>query len=181
VNRLLWTLRHIDRDIGLPGVLGLALILCAMLFHWQVLNRAREGLTAMQTASAKAIVPMVGPRESSVATVTAQLARFHGTLAPVSAETLADALGRIHAAARDESVILEQGSYRLALDGTEPLARFEVLLPVKASYPQIRRLLAKVMRDVPSLALESLSFSRQAIGEGTIDAQLRFVLYLKKR
>lgn len=55
-----------------------------------------------------------------------------------------------------------------------------IVLPVKGSYRQLRRFMARALSDTPALALETVSLNRQAVGDVAIEAQLRFRLYLKK-
>jgi hypothetical protein len=51
-------------------------------------------------------------------------------------------------------------------------------LPVKGSYIQIRKFIVKVLNSVPSAALEEVSFKRDAISKGELEAKIRFSIYM---
>ena len=57
--------------------------------------------------------------------------------------------------------------------------RYQIVLPVKGSYLQVRRFLAQAMRDTPGLALEGISFQRQEGDAPVLEAQLRLTVYLR--
>jgi len=42
--------------------------------------------------------------------------------------------------------------------------RYQVVLPVKGSYPQVKRFLAQAMHDTPGLALDAISMQRDQGG-----------------
>ena len=58
------------------------------------------------------------------------------------------------------------------------LTRYQLTLPVKGSYRQIRGFIAQVLTDVPASALEEIGFRRDTVGTDRIDARLRLTLYL---
>ena len=49
---------------------------------------------------------------------------------------------------------------------------------IKGTYPQLRGFVAEVLEKVPAAGLEDVVIKREAIGVPTLDAQLRFVVYL---
>jgi hypothetical protein len=51
-------------------------------------------------------------------------------------------------------------------------------LPVKGTYPQIRKYLAALIADMPALSLQQVQFKRQKVGDPFVDADIRLVLYL---
>ena len=58
------------------------------------------------------------------------------------------------------------------------LWRYEIVLPVHGTYPQVRVFLAQVLTKIPHLALQSVSFERQKVGDAMIEANIRLTLYL---
>ena len=56
--------------------------------------------------------------------------------------------------------------------------RFQMVLPVKGEYRQIRRFLAALPAEIPIIALEDVQFSRQNVGDSTVEARIRMALYL---
>jgi hypothetical protein len=87
-----------------------------------------------------------------------------------------------------ETIQRDAQKYGLALAGTEykwqrrpnaKLAEVRIAMPVKASYPQLRAFVSDVLVDVPGLALEQFDLQRENIGSASVDARLRFALFLK--
>ena len=94
------------------------------------------------------------------------------------AASLPELLDKVYAAAAQRSVALEQGEYRLTRERGGRLARYQVILPVRASYPQIRGFVEDVLERIPAAALESISFKREAASADGVEAQIRFTLFL---
>jgi hypothetical protein len=91
---------------------------------------------------------------------------------------LPDALARLHNAASAYGIALDQGEYRLSTDSNGRLLRYQITLPVQGAYPNIRKFVARALRELPSAALDQISFERAQIGENRIDAQVRLTLYM---
>ena len=84
---------------------------------------------------------------------------------------------QIHAVADQEHIILERGDYRRpTTEGPLPTP-LKITLPVKGSYTQIRRFVTATLAEVPTLALDEISFQRQSARDSKIEAQIRFTLY----
>lgn len=94
-------------------------------------------------------------------------------------ERMPDLLERIYRAAAEQGVALDRGDYQLSPEREVKLVRYDIVLPVKGGYLQVRRFLAQVLNDVPSLALESIAFNRQRINESQVDVQIKFSLYMR--
>ena len=58
------------------------------------------------------------------------------------------------------------------------MGMYEVDLPVKGSYVQIRKFIVKVLNAMPSAALEEVSFKRESVGSGELEARIRFTIYM---
>lgn len=107
---------------------------------------------------------------------TVWLEQFYGLLPPTS--TAPDSLRAIFAAAAAHALVLEQGEYKLALDRNRRLATYEIALPVRGTYVQIRKFTSEVLERIPALALDQITIKREAIGDPGVDASLRFTLFL---
>lgn len=91
-----------------------------------------------------------------------------------------DAMAIVFQAAAQQNLMLDQAEYHQAHDRDSKLMRYEIVLPIKGSYIQVRKFIAQALADVPNLSLDSMTFSRQKIGDSSVDAQLRFTLYLAR-
>ena len=103
-----------------------------------------------------------------------ELNKFYGFF---SGTPLTEWLNKLYAAAAAQQLVLEQGEYRLSSDKTGKLARYQVTLPVKGSYLQIRQFVDQALIDVPVAALDDINFKREAIGATQLEARIKFTLY----
>lgn len=93
-------------------------------------------------------------------------------------ESVPNLLGAIYNAARAESISLSEGEYKYIRAKTGGLGMYQVNLPVKGSYVQVRMFIVKVLNEIPSAALDEVSFKREIVGSGELEAKLRFTVYL---
>ena len=108
---------------------------------------------------------------------TMQIAAFERYFPP--ATQINTVLRDIHAAAEKETLVLERGEYRLIEEAGLDLLRYQITLPVKGSYASINAFVRRVLRDVPSLALDGISLQRQNAGEAAIEAQVRVSVFYR--
>ena len=170
-------LRRAFHHLAWPGVLGVALVLAALLVTLSVvqtkttrlaeLNRERASLKTRIEQAAKSGIPETGSQD--------ELARFYGFFAGTH---LTEWLNKLYAAAGAQKLALEQGEYRITPDKSGKLARYQITLPVKGSYVQIRQFVAQALADVPVAALEDINFKRETIGATQLEARIKFTLFL---
>jgi hypothetical protein len=58
------------------------------------------------------------------------------------------------------------------------LARYEMLVPVRGKYSQVRGFIADALRAVPPMALVDVAIKREGVESELLDANLKFNLYL---
>ncbi len=87
---------------------------------------------------------------------------------------------RLYHLASAERISLARGEYALGVDPKTQLARYQIVLPVRGSYPQIRGFLQALLGQVPTLVLEDLELQRKRIGERELNGRLRMTLYLSR-
>ena len=157
------------------GALGAAVVTAS--FHVSVVRPTQLELDVLQrqVAGLRAQHKLTGPAERQNPRL--QLVRFYesfpaGTSAP-------NWLGRIHAAAEANHLELIQGDYRIISKGHEQLAQYQITLPLKGSYPNIRGFMNAVLSELPSVSLDNVAFERQKIGESSVEVTVRLTLYLR--
>ena len=163
--------------LGWPGLLGIGSVffVAAFVLGWAMPLQQRL-LAVKQEADVLRAHSVAKSDAKKRLNPAEQLAEFYRFFP--KREVLADSMAKLYDAAAQQTLNLDQGEYRLAQERDTRLARYEIVLPVKGGYMQVRKFIAQVLTDLPSLALESIAFNRQKIGEPTVDAQLRFSLYL---
>ncbi len=176
-----WNPRRMARALRLPGILGIGLLAMCAAVYLSTLQPAERRLreTRQSTLSLREQIKRAGPGLNDQRPATEQLAQFD-RIVP-SEKKLPDLLGKIFAAAQAQGLVLEQGEYKVSRDKDDPLMRYEITLPVKGEYPQIRRFLSGVTEDVPIAGLEQIQFERQKVGTPTLDSKIKLVLYLEQQ
>ena len=178
MNRLHALLGPGGGHLGLSGVLGIALLVAVCGFHVsaldpqevQIADLQRESMQLQRQAKVSDQDVPQGPAE--------KLAAFYGAFPP--AKELPDLLEKIFEAARKETLVLEHGEYRALKDSVGELMRYQVTLPVQGTYPQIRKFLRSALAGIPALSLDSIQFDRRKIGDATVEAKIKLVVYLGK-
>lgn len=107
-----------------------------------------------------------------------QLGQFYGFFPEQSA--IAEKMAKLYEAAAQQNLNLEQGEYRLVSVRDSKLVRYDIVLPIKGGYLQLRKFVAQVLTDVPNLSLDAITFNRQKIEDSSIDAQLNMTIYLRR-
>lgn len=178
VNRLV--LVESMHYLGLPGLLGVGLLVLALAALFSVVMPTQKdlerGRIAQQRAEQTARVQAGGGKKPQ--TRADQLKTFYSAFP--SEITAADALQGIYDTANQNGVALPHGEYSMAVDEGTRLARYNITLPVVGSYEQIRGFIAAALAAVPALALEHVDFQRQKIGDPQLEAKLRLTLFLTR-
>jgi hypothetical protein len=174
VNRALWLLRRHGAPVALAagGVLGAA----ALAVQWTVLPPLQARIEALR-ADAGRDVPARRALERPDG-ARARLAAFYGYFD--RPERLTDHLGALYAAGLQAGIEFKRAEYRLASSPERRLDRYQIVLPVRGSYPAIRGFIAETLRALPTASLDQVQFQRREVGEAAVDAQLVFTLHLAR-
>jgi hypothetical protein len=171
---------HVQRA-GLPGLGGAALLalvlgygVFGLLPDWQSLDALRQNSHKAnefleKVANGTATLPVVPSQ---------QLDEFHKALpTQLDATTVID---RIYAMASKEKINLARGEYALGIDPKTQLARYQILLPVRGNYPQLRRFLHALLTELPAVVVEDVDFQRKRIADTELSGRIRMTLYLSR-
>lgn len=170
MNALIWQLRQWARHLGNAGLAGMGMLLAALLFAIEAESQQRsnavqqERLVALRLETARrAAAPAPQPLNPLAA------------LPPDAAA--AQQIGELEQLARAHGLDLPRGQYSVApLMGTS-LQRWQLVLPVEASYPALHAFLAAVLERQPNLTLDELKLKRERIESVALQAELRLSLF----
>jgi hypothetical protein len=163
------------RWLGLPGILGLGVLLACAGFYVSALAPLEEEAAAQRLAleRLKARTPF---RPVASGGRADELRRFYG-LFPAAAE-LTDEVERLHGLARRAGLDLAQGEYRLERRDSG-LWAYRVTLPARGAYGQFRGFVAAVLKSMPTASLDALRFERKKAAETQLEGQLRLTIYAR--
>ena len=169
-------IRLAAKRLGPAGLGGLALLVAAVVIVVAVVQPVRHQAVDLQTqlsALDTARSTMRDQAQSPVDQAGEFLNRF-----PTRAE-LPSVLAAFGASANKAGVTLEQGTYSFQVQKGASLARYVIDLPVKGSYPAIRRFVSDALVVVPAASLDTLRLERREVAEGGVDAALRFTVFVR--
>jgi hypothetical protein len=90
-------------------------------------------------------------------------------------------LRTLFAVARDLELELPQGQYKLACDEAGELCSYHIQLPVTGSYTLVRTFMEQALQAIPFASLDELSFKRESVSDGEIEARLGITLFTRSR
>ncbi|WP_374485576.1 GspMb/PilO family protein [Zoogloea sp.] len=165
------------RRAGWAGVLGFALLVCALSFDYSG-NHALEAEVESLGQEAQALARRLHQPARPQASARQRLEAFYAGF-PVGT-TLPDLLVRLHGHAQARGVALERADYRTAAEAGTPLERVTLDLPARGSYPVLRAWLDDLVAEMPELALESVSLRRERIDEPQLEARVQLAFFLRR-
>jgi hypothetical protein len=177
-RRLAWNGQSILRGIGWPGFVGIlslvsaACIACFAARPWtlEVKDiRAHAENLRMHTAQKQAMEVRSDP--------AMQLAEFY-KLFP-GADSLTDALEHIYGVASKNNLILDQAEYSLSSIPTGRLQTYEISLPVRGRYVQVRNFVSELLAQNKNMALSEVGFARNSATDIGVEANLKLTLYVQ--
>lgn len=168
--------RGVER-LGWPGILGLGLIAFMVSFYFSTFLPEQLRRNDLRSQVERAFHhSLAGTSGQHLKSIDETLNAYYRAFPP--SNHVADALGKIYAAAYAQSLNLEQGEYRAIRDKVGGITHYQIVLPVKGSYLQIRMFVEVSLAQLPNLALESIEFDRNKIGEAKVKAKIKFVMFL---
>lgn len=173
------SIHRLASGLGVSGILGLGLLAFSVAFYASTLAPERSRLEELRLEAVQHERKRPSTLDEDPGYSREALGAFYSFFPP--SNHLADQIRKIYDAAERQSVQLEQGDYRAAKDSVGRLVRYQISLPIKGSYTQVRKFVAAVLQDLPNLSLESIQFERQRAGDPTVEAKVRLVMYLGQR
>lgn len=81
-------------------------------------------------------------------------------------------------AATNAGLSLEKVEYDQPLS-QHPITQYQINLPMKGSYVQIRQFINEVLNKIPTIALNDISMRRDDVSTDILETRIQFILYLK--
>lgn len=178
MKQLLWWLRR--RGQILVFGLGAAMALAAVAINRTALEPLQAQLRELQRevprkeaqlAHLDAPAKPLGPE--------AQLRQFREFF--LKAGDPNDQLRRLEAIARKRGLALERADYRLNKAAADKgLDRYQVVVPLRGAYPQVRDFMMTALSELPTMALDQVQLQRKDIADTTVDAQVTLTFFVAR-
>lgn len=107
-----------------------------------------------------------------------QLAAFYKFFP--SERSIPDWIEKISGAAARNHLNLNQAEYQVIRDKTSKLLLYQVTLPVKASYPNLRGFIGDVLAGIPIASLDNVKFERKKIDDEALVCTVLLTLHLER-
>jgi Tfp pilus assembly protein PilO len=169
INKLL-RLRH---ELGGLGLAALVLFAAAGAFHFAVLKPLEAKNDEVKSLAARKL-----PRaETHAGTATDKVSAVYEFLQ--KREEPSDWLAKLYAIGAATGVQLKSASYRTQATSGR-IVRYEIVLPVSGSYPQIRDFLKRSLAEIPVMSVDQLALKRETRNDAAVQAELRLTLHMVK-
>jgi hypothetical protein len=173
-------LLRLPRELGPVGLAALALIAAAAAFQAVVVRPMAESNARLEEPVKRQTAPadrQGAPEGAGPADAAEKIAAVYAFLR--KDEQTTDWLAKLHAIGAATGLRMKSATYRT--QQTEGrIVRYEIVLPVAGSYPQIRDFLSRSMTEIPVLSLDQLMLKRETRRDGSLQAELRLTLHMVK-
>ena len=90
-------------------------------------------------------------------------------------------IGELVRVAEMHKVEINSSEYHLNPGEGSRLARYEMVLPVHGTYPQIRAFISDSLKSVPAMAISGINIKRKGVKSNQLEVGLKVNLYLDDR
>lgn len=177
-RRARWAARRWLRNSGWTGVLAIGILAISPAFYFSAIRPVQERLDSARHSVVSLHERLASSGKSGAPGLEAQLAEFYGKFPK---ETCSPQwLEKLVALAEKRGLTLNDGEYKATRDKTGKLLRYQMTLPVKGEYPQIRKFLSDLPGALPAVALENVQFERPKVADPKVEAKIKLALYLEQ-
>ncbi len=178
MNVVMLNLQRLRYYLGTFGLVGLVVAIGGLVIHlFAVLPAERQAQSsAAQLRHLRVQSQITSVAEPSPIGGSAALAEFYGQFSTV--RDLPDMLKTLYALAQKHNIILKRGDFKFGNAEGDKLLRYEITLPVKCSYPDLRGFIDETARKLPTMGLSEINLKRETVGDNMVNAKLAFVLFL---
>jgi hypothetical protein len=168
-------LLQLREQLGAMGLASLGLLAAGALFTVFFLNPMQDRNRQLESSLARH-----ASRAVQLLAASGKLESFYAYLGKSEAPT--DWLAKLYGIGKGTGVELQSATYRTPSGekGTARIERYEIVLPVSGTYPQVRDFLRRALAEIPVLSLDQLTLKRESRNEGDVQAELKMTLHLVK-
>ncbi len=173
-RRLTWHLSWLGRIKALTLLAGAAGTICIVLAVRHIDELERQGTAYHRTGQGPA--PSAAPVRAAGEPRQAVRQFFKGL---PGSDASAGSVAEMMELLQRHGLQAQRGQYAVSHDKSGALTYYQIVLPVRGTYRAVRLFINQALHDLPSLALDRVSFSRSRIDDTVVEAQLRFTLLMQ--
>lgn len=183
LNQLLPQLRWQIGRLGVPGKIGIGFLVVSAIYFFSAVAPQETALQQLkeraETLQIQAQKPPSGDADAGKKMTGDQALQAFYDFFPMidSSPFWIRELVRI---AKKQNVELSSSEYRLINEQDARLARYEMVLPVRGNYAQIRAFIADALEAVPAMAISAIAIKREAVSSDRLELRLEINLFLNK-
>lgn len=170
MKRLRWLVIRALDQFGWLGMAGAFILIPAV--SYQFIQLSRPDAIALAVDSGRRAV---SPSTTLHGEVRAELEALDKMLKTASLE---ENLQALQDAGRAAGIELKRLDYRMADDKGSRLRQYQIMAPITGSYPRVREFIGIALEKIPALALDHVSFQKRKLQDPSVDAELRFTLFI---
>lgn len=173
-----WKYRRWLVLMGWIGILAIGVLVVCLAFYLLTVRPLQTRLkTAQHNVSAREnIVNARATANRGGDTPGEQLAEFYKYFPDEKKSP--QWLEKLVTVAEKNGLSLNDGEYKVTQDKVGKLIRYKITLPVQGKYPQIRKFLVSLNKEIPVMALKDVQFERKDVVDSVVQAKIKLVLYL---
>jgi Tfp pilus assembly protein PilO len=176
-DRTVQLVRYKLRQLGWQGLMGVLLILGSLIYLFIVAIPKTQQLQQLQMeVTALKANPKQNVKNGSNNTQLDVVQKFYALL-PSQKEANSKITDILNVATKT-GLVVDKVEYDQPLSAS-PLIKYQIKLPLKGSYTQIRQFINQVLNTLPSIALNDISLRREDITTDLVEARIQFTLYLQ--
>ena len=168
-------LERVRDELGAMGCAAALLLVAAAAFHSLVLQPMQERRAALHGELAQQ--SRKAADEAPARAAAGQLDALYRSME--RAERTPDWLATLYAIGKETGLGLQSATYR-SHPGAGRLERYEIVLPMSGSYPQVREFVARALAEVPVVSLDRFSLKRGETTAAAVQAEVHMTLHTVK-
>ena len=170
IAQLHWILLRLLERLGWLGNIAILMLLAALSTYFVMISPVEKALAeAIQLASA---APKIADKQVTVAD---NLNTFLSALPPVSSR--AASIKAVMEIAASENLLLDEVTYKVDNKVNDAISHTHIEFTIVANYSEIQHFLSTLLHHLNYVSIDSLIFSREAIQDKVVEAQIRLILH----
>lgn len=182
---MMWLLVHTARKLGSWGLLALLMIGAGSMYYASTSAEIQQQINTLSTNAHQATAV-----DTTTTTIAQPVEQTQQTLQDFyrifpRTQAIPDTLAQLNRLAAQQRIVLNSGDYKLTkitprnVPQQATLTHYEMVIPVKGSYPKVRQLISAILTEIPSVAIADMQLRRDSTLSPEIDAKLVLVLFVK--